>query len=262
MEQKEIKLKPKKQGLLEKINNLFKDKKKRGLFVGLFILPFLIAITVFGVVAFKEAKSLLELAKGQTEVRDENKIEKMNYVLRENATDIQKEYFAELKQAIEVDGADGLTIAGLVCKNYVTDFYTWTNKQGQYDISALYYVYTPQKNDIYLQARDGFYKYLNNYINEYGSKNLLEVSNVEVTNTSNAGYEYVSSSEETFDEVINVSCSWSYKEGSKFDVNKYPTKMNFLVVERGGRYEIVEASSNVIDARPVVEENVENEDAD
>lgn len=262
MSEKEIKLKPRKEGLLNKINNLFKDKKKRGLYVILFILPFLIAITIFGVVAFKEVKSLLELAKGETIVSNENIVEPMHYVLRENATDIQKEYFAELKQAVEVDKASGLTIAGLVCKNYVADFYTWTNKQGQYDISALYYVYTPQKNDIYLQARDGFYKYLNNYINDYGSKNLLEVSDVQVLTTTDAGYQYISSSEETFDEVINVKCSWSYKEGSKLDISKYPTSMNFLVVERSGRYEIVEASANSIDARPAIEEKVETEDAD
>ena len=139
---KEIKLKQKKEKKIsiKKISSLFEDKKKRYLYMILFMLPFIIAIGIFGFIAYKEAKSLIELATDEVETKDTHKIESMNYVLRDNATELQEEYFTELKAAVESDTQDPVTIAGLVGKNYVADFYTWTNKQGQYDVGGMYYV--------------------------------------------------------------------------------------------------------------------------
>lgn len=263
MEEKEIKLVPEKEkkekkNFLNKVMGLFEDKKKRYLYLGLFVLPFVIAIGIFGFVAFKDAKDLISLLKGQAVVNEENMIRSMNYVLRDNATDVQKEYFAELKQAIEVDNASDEVISGLICKNYVADLYTWTNKQGQYDVSALYYVYTPQKDVIFTQCRDSFYKYINNYMNDYGSKNLIEVEHVDVIKASDLDYNYVTASDETIGDCVYVTCTWTYKAGSKMNASDYATSMNFIVGIREGRYEILEASESPIDAKQDVEE-VENE---
>lgn len=267
MEEKEIKLVPEKEkkekkNILNKIMGLFEDKEKRYLYLGLFVLPFVIAIGIFGFVAFKDAKDLISLLKGQAVVNEENMIRSMNYVLRDNATDIQKEYFAELKQGVEEGTLNDESLAGLICKNYVADLYTWTNKQGQYDVSALYYVYTPQKEVIYTQCRDSFYKYLNNYINDYGSKNLIEVESVTVTKSNKLGYDYVTAAEETFDDAVYVTCNWTYKAGSKMNTNDYATSMNFIVVIRDGRAEIAEASEKEINARQEVEEVVEEVEVD
>lgn len=247
MKNEKIELVPKrkKQKFLSKF---FLNKKTRYLYLFLFIIPLAIVIGVLSYLTYSEAKSLMALASGGSEIKKENIVTPMNYVLRENATDIQKEYFAELKNKVEVEGFTDTEVAGLVCKNYVADFYTLTNKQGQYDISALYYVYSPLKDKIYIEARDGFYKYLNYYINSYGSDGLLEVETVDVVKSNYAGYIY-STDDESFDTVMDVKCTWTYKEGSKMDASKYATSMNFLVVERAGRYEIVEASENTINAR-------------
>lgn len=282
MENEKIVLKRKKKTFLSK---LFEDKKKKYLYMFIFILPFIIAIVIFGVITVKEVKGIINMAKGDTpvEVKDENKITSMNYILRDNATDLQKEYFAELKNAVEVDNADELTIAGLVCKNFVADFFTWTNKYGQYDVGGLYYFYSQEddvtnfKSNIYLKARDGIYKYLNQYINEYGSENLLEVSEVSVDSVSKANYVYEmyekvgveSDAEGTYYniydtinyECFDVTCSWSYKEGSKLDTSKFVNKLNFLVIEDRGRYEIVEISENKIDAREITETTETSEEA-
>ena len=264
MEEKEIVLKPikEKKNILSKIMGLFEDKKKRYLYLLLFVLPFLIAIGIFGFIAFKDAKELIATLRGQSVVNKDNIIEKMDYVLRDDATDIQKAYFAELKQGVEEGTLNNKTLSELVCKNYVSDFYTWTNKQGQYDVSALYYVYTPQKQQIYLQARDGFYKYLNNYINDYGSKNLIEVENVEVTKSEKLDYIYRLPTGEEFDEAVYVSCNWAYKQGSKLDTSKFADSMNFIVVITNGRAEIIEASVDPIDAKIEVEEETVEEEVD
>lgn len=268
---------------MNRLSSLFADKKKRYLHMFLFILPFLIAIGIFGFIAFKEAKGLLNLAKGNAETKAENIVESMNYILRDNATDYQKELFTELKESIEIQGAttDPASVAGMVCKNYVADFYTWTNKQGQYDIGGFYYVFDEKnetvgfKANAYQKARDGFYKYLNNYINEYGSDQLLEVNNVEVTRAEKLNDKYViyqwietiQTGDETYEVVYGdkeydayyVSCRWSYKEETALNLKDYDTSMNFIVVDNNGRYEIVEASKNPIEIRKADETQIEEE---
>lgn len=263
-----------KTSFFSKIKSLLEDKKKRKLYLLLFILPFILLIGFFGFKTYQEVKGLLELATGNSETKKENIIESMNYVLRDNATDIQKEYFAELKNAIEVNYDDNSVIAGLVCKNFVTDFYTWTNKQGQYDVGGLYYVYDCEdvKTNTYIQARDGFYRLINKYINDYGQENLIEVENVTVTSSTPLSYTYVCpvnthqydeeighyyiDIDHEYEEAYDVKCTWTYKANDKFNTNNFATSMNFIVVNNEGRLEIVEASEKAIDARQdeIVEE--------
>ena len=273
----EIELKPKtNKSFIDKIKGIFDDKKKRGLYVFLFILPFIIAMCIFGIVAYKEAKNVLNLITGSTdEISDENVIKSCNYVLRDNATDYQKELFSELKKAIEVDAADDQTIAGLVAKNYVADFYTWTNKQGQYDVGGMYYVCNEKKEDvkykenIYMKARDGFYKYLNKYISDYGSQNLIEVDNVDVVSCSKASEKYklhvyvetlgnedigwTPVYEDKEYDCYKVSLKWSYKPDTKLNLSDFGTSINLLIIKVDGRFEIVEASEKEINVRRVEE---------
>lgn len=280
---KEIKLKQKKEKKIsiKKISSLFEDKKKRYLYMILFMLPFIIAIGIFGFIAYKEAKSLIELATDEVETKDTHKIESMNYVLRDNATELQEEYFSELKAAVESETQDPVTIAGLVGKNYVADFYTWTNKQGQYDVGGMYYVCSEKnetvkyKENIYQKARDGFYKYINEYIEEYGSENLLEVASVEVTSCKKLDdkytlYEFIESiqtGDEAWEVIYDyvdhdayaVSLRWTYNENTKLNLSDYAKSINLIVIENDGRYEIVEASEKTIDIKDYVEIEEETE---
>lgn len=280
MEENTKVLKPKKQS---KLHSLLQNKKSRYFIMLLLMIPFIIGIVVFSVIAIKEVKGLKSLATGVTETKDENLIASMNYILRENATDLQKEYFAELKQAIESEDTetpvDDTTIAGLIGKNYVADFYTWTNKQGQYDIGGLYYVYDGEfesgedfKENVFLRARDGYYKYISNYIKQYGSDKLLEVESVELTKCEKAPWQYVINEhiaykqdengewydvrEDHYFDAYLVSCKWTYKEGSALNVSQFPTSINLLVISRDGRFSIIEASESPITEREqTVEEN-------
>lgn len=254
--------------VLDKIKNLFEDKKKRYLYMILFIIPFVIAIGVFGFISYKEAKNIINLVTGSSEIREEYQISSMGYILRDNPTDYQFEVFTELKNAIEKDNADDATVAGLVCKNYVVDFYTWTNKQGQYDVGGMHYLYdgefvdgTKTKENFYQNARTTFYKYLNVYIKEYGAENLLEVDNVNVVSSSKTDNyiinEHIANKQDEngdwYDyredipyEAYKVTCSWIYKPNSKFDPSRFATNMNFLVIKEGEKFSIVAASENEI----------------
>ena len=280
-------MKPKK---TSRLHTLLADKKSRYLLMLAFMLPFIIAIGIFSFIAYREAKGIMSMATGVSETKDENRIDSMNYILRDNATDLQKDYFKELKEAIEggsEEPVDDAAIAGMVGKNYVADFYTWSNKQGQYDIGGLYYVYDGEfesgehfKENVFLRARDGFYKYISNYISQYGADKLLEVSNVELTKCEKAPWQFITNEhiaykqdeagewhdyreDKAYDAYL-VSLRWEYKEGSALDLSQFPTSINLLVIKTDDRFEIIEASSDPIKERVrEAEETVEeNEDAE
>ena len=281
MEKRRVKLKREPERKLKRkekkgsIKSLFANKKTRYWMMLACMLPFIVAIFIFGRIALTEVKNILALAKGSTvvETKPENIIEEMNYILRDNPTDVQKEYFEELKNAIEgEERADDATIASLVAKNYVVDFYTWTNKNGQYDIGGFYYIYDGEfvngdhyKENAFLKARDGFYKYISSYGTQYGKDNLIEVENVEIVscnkmsspyeisehieNRQDANGEWYDYREVKSYEGYNVFLRWTYKENSKLNLNQFATSINLAVIDRGGRFEIVEASESAINGR-------------
>lgn len=262
---------------ITKIIDLFKDDKKRKLYTFLFTLPFVVLIGVFGFLTYREAKNLIDLATGNEEVIDLYSIPSMGYKLRENATEKQAEYFAELKNAIEIESSSVEETIGLIGKNYVADFYTWTNKQGQYDVGGMMYVCS-EKNELgefrvnaYTKARDGYYKLINKYISEYGSENLLEVDNVEIVSCKKTDYQYylhqytgarLLDDGETVEAVYenvpydcyDVKLTWTYKPESKLQASNFANSINLLVIDNDGKYEIAEASEKPIDAREIENE--------
>ena len=279
MEKKKIVLKKEKKK--SGIQKLLKDRDKRYIVMLVLMLPFIIALIIFSIIASREAKTLINLAKGDTkaETKPENIIESMDYILRDNPTELQRQYFDELKEAIEgAEPADDATIAGLVAKNYIADFYTWTNKNGQYDIGGFYYLYDGEyengdhyKENIFLKARNGFYKYISVYGTQYGKENLLEVENVDIISCQKTSSPYyinehienrMDENGEWYDyretkgyDCYIVKANWSYKDTTKLNLSQFATSINLAVIKRGNRFEIVEASENNINARTGSETN-------
>ena len=277
MMKKNTELKPKKKK--QHGAGVFADKKKRYLLLFLLILPLLVAIGFFGSIVYKEVMNIMNLAQGVAEVKDENKIESMGYILRENATDLQKDYFKELKTAVEEEEFDGLKIAELVAKNYVADFYTWTNKQGSYDVGGLYYVFDGEylngdhfKDNVYLNAKDGFYKYINNYINDYGQDNVLRVTDVQIVSSQKTSQDFIvnehvayvqDENEEWIDyredhefDTYIVKCRWDYAE-TPLDLSKFANSINLMIIDHNGTFKIVEASEGEIEVRKTQNEEVD-----
>ena len=225
--------------IIKRIKDLFNDKKKRRIYLPLFILPFFIAIIIFGVIIFKDVKTLINI-NGNSETNSKYIIGNKDYVLRDNATEYQMQIFTELKDMAEGKSEyDEKTFVELICKNYIADFYTWSNKFGQYDVGGLYYVYTPQREIIYIQARDGFYKYVNEYINYYKAENLLNVINVEANASLTDDYLLEVTGEQF--KTYKVNCSWEYVPSDVFSSSSYQKRAYLLVVENNGRFEIMES---------------------
>lgn len=225
------------------MKNLFKNPKTRKRNLILAILPFVILASICGFIAFKSVSSISGNAQGNSKDSYKDSIDSMDYHLRSNATKYQTELFKDLTKAVE-DGSDKYEIAKLVAENYVADFYTWSNKDGTYDVGGMYYVYSPQKTAIYTQARNTYYKYVTYFINQFGAKNLLEVENITPTLGDKVGtYEFEGKKYDSY----FVTCEWTYKNEDTFkDINMksgdgFVKKEYFTIIEKDGRFEIVQA---------------------
>ena len=286
MAEKDIKLKPKKQR--RRFPDLFENKKTRYPLMFLLMLPFIILIIVFGRMTYNEYQNILALTAGPTTTKEENIINLPNdsyYILRDNATDLQKDLFAQLKEAVEAEEKDSQLIAQLVAENYIADFYTWTNKQGQFDVGGIYYIYpgeyqdgTHYRDNVYLAARDGFYKYMSYYLNKYGLENLIEVESIEVTRCEKLKNKYwinehvanrLDENEEWYDyredhsyDGYNVACKWTYKQDTDLYLQQFADTLNLAVIDMNGSFYVVETSESVINGRDFKEAENKSEEAE
>lgn len=246
---------------MNKVGNFIKNRNKRYLVMTVLMIPIVAIMCFLGFRAYKDAVGILSLVKGDgTEiiVKDTHKISSMNYVLRDNETELQLNLFTNLKDTIEgnVEGSTEEDIIKLVVMNHIADFYTWSNKLGQYDVGGLYYVNSICRENVYIKARDTFYKYINTYMEQYGVENLLEVASVDVTSVTKASKKYPITRSRRYDiseydvayeyttteyDAWDVKVNWTYKESSVFSTSKYPTSTTVKVINNvdDGRYEIV-----------------------
>lgn len=268
---------------MSKIKDFLMDRKKRHLIMLIAFVPIVVAMVFFGLRAYKDVKSILALASSNeiVEVKDTHKIESMNYVLRDNSTEYQDDIFKQLKDAVEGTNQDPENpvteedIVALVAMNHIADYYTFSNKVGQYDVGGLYYVNADARENIFIKSRDTIYKYINEYIEKYGAENLLEVESVNASVKKESEkypittIEYTYIDHYTIEETSTTSyydawiadVNWTYKDSDTFKTSKWPTSTKLKIIYNGalGRYEIVAAGSMVNQEQAAKEETVNEE---
>jgi hypothetical protein len=201
-------------------------KKNKLLIIGLIVTLSLMIIIV--------ALTFFELQRDYFSNTIKNAEGEVLYEISSNATEYQKLIFTELSDVIENEGTPQ-EYAGSVVKNYVADFYTWSNKKGTYDIGGMQYVYQPEIVNIYNYAKDFFYRDLSYNIQTIGAENLLEVENVEITFSDfNAKIEYNGQMYQSF----YVTANWTYVQKEGFDTTGYQTSGEFSLIDRDGKIEI------------------------
>ncbi len=161
------------------------------------------------------------------------------YAIGNNPTNIQKEYFKELTESLK--GDDKLKIAEAVVKSFVTDYFTWTNKDGNYEVGGLQYIFGSKYVAFENESRWTFYKDLDLYISQFGRENLLEVEKVTITFIDYAA-DFVTS-DRAYTSYY-VEAEWTYKPSSKIDVNEFQNVGYFTVSDNDGRYEITQILNN------------------
>lgn len=156
------------------------------------------------------------------------------YTIGNNPTEINKESFKELTAAVKEE--DPLNISEAVVRCFISEYFTWTNKDGNYEVGGVQYLYGPKYTAFAEEARWGFYKDLDLYITQFGRENLLEVDSIETPVVDYAA-DYVIG-----DQVLKayyVEATWTYKPSSKINVDEFQKTGYFTVADNNGRYEIV-----------------------
>lgn len=160
---------------------------------------------------------------------------KDEYQLSEVATVYQKGIFEELVAAqkeykekhTELSKED---YAASVVKNFIADFYTWSNKVGRNDVGGIQFIAEELKSTFRKQAIDGFYENLDFYLNDYGATALITVNDVTILDVK------LNDTIETEDEVIDcisVKASWEYEVSSSIEVEQFQNEATFILTESG-----------------------------
>ena len=161
------------------------------------------------------------------------------YRIGNNPTDVEKEYFQKLTDALK-NGTDE-EIAEAVVYNFVADYFTWTNKDGNYEVGGLQYIYSEKYSMFEEWNRYYNYSNLDLYISQYGRENLIQVK--EVT-TEKPTFRTNDFTVLTVDPSVTLPCyqvqvAWTY-EPTDVNTADFPNRMRFQVVDHDGRFEISE----------------------
>jgi len=226
----------------------------------------LIAIISGGLVAYQLSSNfgnVHEITNGVSEEEEEL----FEYQLRENATDFQKVIYDDLLntyanyQSLGSD-ANREAYAMAVVKNFIADFYTWSNKDGRTDVGGLQFITPEIQTNFRSYAIDQFYLYLNQYLNQYDAEDLLTVSNIwiedleldkelslegesdldlepdegpgEIEFEENEGNDDLDDDLEEEVKVIEVVASWGYEDSYLTRIGAFQQGATFLLVEDDG----------------------------
>lgn len=174
------------------------------------------------------------LKNGDTLQIDKNSgISNESYTIGNNPTELLRENFKELTAALKEE--DPIKISEYVAKCFVIDYYTWTNKDGNYEVGGLQYIYGSSFSNFYDESRHNFYGDLDLLISKYGHENLLEVSSISGYGVDGGYYEVNGQSYKNY----YIEVEWEYKKSSKIDINDYQNVAYFNIIDNNGRYEIV-----------------------
>lgn len=224
-------------------------KKKKSLNTNnlMVVLLVITAVVVCGALGFNIYSILnADTGEGTTDTVQKVSNEYSNdyYTIGNNPTDVNKEYFKEINSALKED--DNVAIAEALSKTFVTEYYTWTNKDGNYDIGGIQYIYKPKQSDFETYTLNNFYEDLDLYLTQVDRDDLIEVREVTV-NSSSEGTYGVQADGQTDEEgnpvltdlpCVSVDVSWTYQESGALSVESFQSHAVIRVVDNNGRWEI------------------------
>ncbi|MBQ8068520.1 MAG: hypothetical protein IJ201_09270 [Solobacterium sp.] len=161
------------------------------------------------------------------------------YIIGNNPTDTEKEYFQKLTDALK--GGTPEEIAEAVVYNFVSDYFTWTNKDGNYEVGGLQYVYAEKYSKFEEWNRWYPNSDMDLYISQLGRANLIQVKEIttEVPTFRTDDFTVLSVDPAQTYPCYQVQVAWTYEPTSQ-NTSDFPNRMRFQVVDHDGRYEIVE----------------------
>jgi hypothetical protein len=184
------------------------------------------------------------LAGDDTDTETVNEFHNDFYTIGNNSTKINKDSFRELNNAITAQ--DPAKISEALTKCFVTEYYTWTNKDGNYDIGGMQYIYTPMSANFAEYSLWNFYEDMDLYITQYGRDKLIEVTSVTAEPAVSAVYEITGEDGNPVSlEAYTVKANWEYGTETSMDTSQMQKSAVFTVVNNNGRWEIAAIGQEV-----------------
>lgn len=177
-------------------------------------------------------------------VNTDKSMKNSQYVIGNNPTDIEKTYFQELSDAVKAN--DDAAICEAVVKSFVTEYFTWTNKDGNYEVGGLQYIYGSKYPVFEEWSRYNYYSDLDLYISQYGRDNLLQVKEVTLDKPVEKAPDFATAvwisdteKQDILFDSYEVNVSWTY-ENCKLNTSDFVSGARFFLVNNEGRWEIAE----------------------
>ncbi len=211
----------------------------RRLSIGLFIVTILMVIAIIVNVVLvlrKQDNKAQDNENAQTNRDMKNDL----YQIGNNPTDFEKECFQKLTDALKSGTKEEQAEAVVEC--FVSDYFTWTNKDGNYEVGGLQYYEADKFAEFSDWSRYNYYKDLDLYIQKYGSQELPAVASITVDVPTKKVEDFTI---RTLDPQVTFPCyqvevSWTYTMGDTLSADDFMHSMRFLVIDHDGRMEIVE----------------------
>jgi len=173
--------------------------------------------------------------------------ESEGYILRRNATEYQMELFDLLINAHDQFYANKSdenlrNYASAVVRNFVADFFTFSNKNSRSDVGGLQFFSEDVVDNFRSFAIDEFYLYLNQYIEMFGSESLPAVESTTILKIEfdTRIIEIEDENSELDDEdallekevrTIIIDIEWSYGNTTLSYIDEFQTSARFVLVE-------------------------------
>ena len=229
----------------KKVNSATKQKHRK---INNILMSVLLGITAITIIALIVNTVRVVKASGVDNAGSENSMSSDTgnsmkndlYRIGNNPTDVEKEYFQKLTDAIK--GGNSEEIAEAVVYNFVSDYFTWTNKDGNYEVGGLQYIYAEKYSKFEEWNRWYNYSNLDLYISQYGRDKLPQVKEITTekpTFRTEEDFTILSVDPAQTYPCYQVQVAWTY-EPTDVNIADFPNRMRFQVVDHDGRFEIVE----------------------
>lgn len=201
------------------------SKKAKRTFI-IFLVIVLLALV--GLLVYSFIKSFEKPIK-KVEKLDEMK--EYGYYLEDDATELYKKLYNELKEVLNKKEIDEEKYASLVAQLCVSDYYNLDNKMSKDDIGCTQFILNDYKENFYLESSDTVYKYVEQ--NVYGDRKqkLPIVKDIEVISNEKISYSYGSIND---NEAYDVKVKVTYKENLG-----YPEEVEIKLVHSDKKLDII-----------------------
>ena len=195
-----------------------KNKKKRK---GWKLILFLIVLIAAGVLIYMALNNNTPKENNTKKKKVVDKIDNFDYSVSETDTKLFKDEFKKLKKVLSEKEVDNKKYSESVAKLFIIDFYTLDNKVSKNDVGGVQFVYSKYKSTFIDKARDQFYKYLKNNLNNDRKQDLPIVSEITVNSSEaiSASSELSGTDFAGVEEAYKVNLSWDYEEDLGYQKN-------------------------------------------